>query len=125
MRAQGNVLRMETCLPLASGYRVTELSRAFHVALQHQATAVVRLTSRLIETSSAEHCRIEQSIMANTSAPAIEVKPPEVELSRPTTASTERIVDFDNPGDPADPHNWSYIYRWTLVVLFYMMTLIM
>jgi hypothetical protein len=34
------------------------------------------------------------------------------------------IVDFDGPDDPADPLNWSSKYKWSMVVLISVLSLI-
>ena len=37
---------------------------------------------------------------------------------------TENTVDFDNAEDPADPLNWSSLYKWFLVLLISLMSLV-
>lgn len=38
--------------------------------------------------------------------------------------SGEDAVDFEGPGDPANPLNWSATYKWSIVVLISMMSLV-
>jgi hypothetical protein len=35
------------------------------------------------------------------------------------------IIDFEGPNDPADPFNWSSRYRWSMVILVSILSLIM
>lgn len=36
----------------------------------------------------------------------------------------ENIVDFDGPNDPEDPLNWSPIYKWSMVALISVLSLV-
>ncbi|KAF2800436.1 fluconazole resistance protein 1 [Melanomma pulvis-pyrius CBS 109.77] len=38
--------------------------------------------------------------------------------------SVESVVDFEGPDDPADPYNWSPLYKWTLVILISFLSLV-
>lgn len=33
------------------------------------------------------------------------------------------VVDFDGPDDPADPLNWSVAYKWSMVILISILSL--
>ena len=36
----------------------------------------------------------------------------------------ENAIDFDGPKDPANPFNWSAIYKWSIVALISVMSLV-
>ncbi|KAG9202755.1 hypothetical protein G6514_004008 [Epicoccum nigrum] len=49
---------------------------------------------------------------------------PEVELSINVTTDTASLIDFDGPEDQANPLNWSKSYKWCMVVLISLLSLV-
>lgn len=38
--------------------------------------------------------------------------------------STDNIIDFEGPDDPSNPMNWSALYKWSMVILISILSLI-
>ena len=36
----------------------------------------------------------------------------------------EHVIDFDGPKDPHNPLNWSALYKWSIVILISVMSLV-
>jgi hypothetical protein len=59
---------------------------------------------------------------ATTALRAVDV--PMVSATLGDHVNPDHIVDFDGPDDPADPLNWSSRYKWSMVVLISVLSLI-
>lgn len=50
---------------------------------------------------------------------------PEVTLAADITVDDDtHIIDFDGEGDPKDPLNWSKFYKWSMVILISLLSLV-
>lgn len=48
----------------------------------------------------------------------------EAVLTETVDNSTEDAVDFDDPNDPENPLNWSSVYKWSIVLVISIMSLV-